>query len=136
MHSQSEFPEVFGCNRCQYSTQHRENLREHVQNTHTQQSRVFYSSFRKTYRERAYSAKQTNSDYPFNFEHSREKQKEESKSVNGSWTPKFNFRNSQDNNSKPKSKCISCAENFYHEDEIALHKEYFHGSTKNRINQQ
>ena len=136
MHSQTEFPEVFGCNRCQYSTQHRDNLREHVQNTHTQQSRVFYSSFRKAYRERAYSAKQTNSDYPFNFEHSREKQKEESKSVNGSWTPKFNFRNSQDNNPKPISKCTSCAEKFHHEDELALHKEYFHGSTKNRINQQ
>ena len=50
MHTQSEFPEVFG-----YSTQHRDNLREHVQNTHTHQSRVFYSSFRKAYRERAYS---------------------------------------------------------------------------------
>ena len=132
MHSQSEFPEVFGCNQCQYSTQHRSNLDEHIQNSHSQQSRIFYSSVRKTYKEREHSTNQQNSDKHLH----EEQKKEKNKFGNGIWTPKFNGRDLQYNNSKPISKCTNCSEDFYHEDELALHKEYFHGSTKNRVNQQ
>ena len=47
------------------------------------------------------------------------------KSRNGFWTPKFDGRN-MDNKLTPISKCSKCGENFYHNDEVKLHMEYFH----------
>ena len=48
----------------------------------------------------------------------------------------LNGRDKSDINTTEDSKCTMCEESFYHEDELALHMEYFHGCTSKKSSQQ
>ena len=146
MHTTTLFAEVYGCNLCEYSTQHRSNLNEHIKDTHSQQSRVFYSSSRKAHKQNAYETSQNLSEKPLhcnkcNYQTKLKRELNRHKSGHTEkstpvWTPKFNGRNENGRNLKPMSECDQCEENFYHEDEAGLHMKYFHGSIDNKKSSQ
>ena len=57
MHGTTEEPQVFGCDKCDYSTQYDYRLKKHCQIKHAQQSRYFFSSSRTGGSQKTSSAK-------------------------------------------------------------------------------
>lgn len=127
--------EIFACNGCEYTTQYKEKLNEHIQLEHSQQtrSRYFYSTSRNTHNKtnyERYAKKQSFTDTPINCNscdyktYSIDDLKNHKMCHNQEKHPKFNGRNKDID--KPTSSCDKCEEKFWHMDEKALHMAYFH----------
>ena len=142
MHDQNLSYEIYGCQTCQFSTQHKEILDNHIQLEHNQKSRYFYRQKvsklddkenchpQVSVPERSYSCNSCDfsTKSPGNLR--------EHKSIHtrqAAQKPKFSGPPSDRKSSN--FECSECKANFVYEDEHKLHREYFH-AFKNASNQQ
>ena len=155
MHTICESAEVFGCHKCEFSTQHENVLNEHVKNTHTKQSRYFYASSRKAHngkshsKENLHATSQSSSQillhcnkcnfttkFADELKRHTEIHTDKSNSRRESNRPKFKGDSGKTKPADFLFECKKCDEGFYHKDEHELHIQYFHENIENEKPQQ
>ena len=118
----TKFSEIYGCEKCGFSTQHEDNLKKHINDNHSQQSRYFYrqkrthspkiDNYTNIRDNNLYSIPDLKKHEPIHKEHN------------------IKLSDHPVRNSNPNFKCEECDYCFSHDDEHKLHMEYFHSSQK------
>ena len=156
MHCSDESLEVYSCKECEYSTQFESRLKKHASYKHMQQSRCFYSSFRrsetKSTNEDGKSVKSSGSfsnvpltcqscDYTTksieelrNHKSNHTKQNEQPRVKKNPTKPSRAYDEYETSRKGSCLNCDDCEKPFLHNDEYQLHMDFFH--PRNEANQQ